>query len=74
MTFVHDNNSLLSDQDTNQFWCMRELNFRFLIQLSEILLVKLTGTQSLKLNMYTHLGQKKKVKGREMIMALDKMK
>ena len=44
MASVLDNSSLLSDQDTNQFWCRRGLNPISLIQPSETLLVELTGT------------------------------
>ena len=43
MALALDNSSLLSDQDTNQFWCRRRLNPRSLIQLSETLPVELTG-------------------------------
>ena len=46
MVSASDNNSLLSDQDTNQFWCRRVLNPRSLIQLSETLLVELTETHT----------------------------
>ena len=44
MASAPDNSSLLSDQDTNQFWCRRGLNPRSLIQPSEILPVELTRT------------------------------
>ena len=44
MTSVFDNSSLLSNQDTNKFWCKRGLNLRSLIQLSGTLPVDLTGT------------------------------
>ena len=43
MASAPDNSSLLSDQDTNQFWFKRGLNLRSLIQLSETLAVELTG-------------------------------
>ena len=42
MAFAPDDSSLLSDQDTNQFWCRRGLNPRSLIQPSETLSVELT--------------------------------
>ena len=44
MASAPDNSFLLSDQDTNQFWCKRGLNLRSLIQPSETLPVELTGT------------------------------
>ena len=44
MASAPDNNFLLSNQDTNQFWCRRGLNSRSLIQPSETLAVELTGT------------------------------
>ena len=44
MTSSPDNNSLLSDQNTNQFWCRWGLNSRSLIQPSETLPVELTET------------------------------
>ena len=44
MAFTSDNSSLSSDQDTNQFWCMRGLNPRSLTQPSETLPIELTGT------------------------------
>ena len=46
MVSASDNSSLLSDQDTNQFWCRRVLNLRSLIQPSETLLVELTETHT----------------------------
>ena len=42
MASTPDNGSLISDQDTNQFWCRWGLNPRSLIQPSEILQVELT--------------------------------
>ena len=47
MASVPDNSFLLSDQDTNQFWCKQGLNPKFLIQPSETLLVELTGTHNI---------------------------
>ena len=44
MTFALDDNSLLSDQDTNQFFMSAGLNSRFLIYPSETLSVELIGT------------------------------
>ena len=40
---------MTSDQDTNQFLCMRGLNPKSLIQPLEILPVELTGTHGLLL-------------------------
>ena len=44
MTFAQDYSSLLSDQDTNQFFMSAGLNSRFLIYPSETLSVELIGT------------------------------
>ena len=48
MVSVFDNNFLLSNQDTNQFWCKRELNFKFLIKPLKTLPFELTGIHSYK--------------------------
>ena len=42
--FLRKFQPMTSDQDTNQFLCMRGLNPKSLIQPSETLLIKLTGT------------------------------
>ena len=55
MASTPDNSSLLSDQDTNQFWCRRGLNPRSLIQPSETLPVELTGTHVQFHNFIFHL-------------------
>ena len=44
MASTPDNSYLLSEQDTNQFWCRQGLNPTSLIQLSETLPVELTRT------------------------------
>ena len=47
MVSTLDDNSLSSNQDTNQFWCKRELNPRSLIQSSETLPVEITETHDI---------------------------
>ena len=44
MAPAHNDNSLLSDQVSINFWYRRGLNLKSLIQLSEILPVELTRT------------------------------
>ena len=44
MESTSDDNFLLSDQDTNQFWCRPGLNPESFIQPLEILPIELIGT------------------------------
>ena len=55
MASAPDNSSLLSDQDTNQFWCRRGLNPRSLIQPLKTLPVELTGTHIMAFLVLQHM-------------------